>query len=313
MTNLSYQNYVGIDVSKASLDVHILPSDTHFQVTNDENGFAELLFQLMPLSNCLVVMEASGGYEKAVAHALVAMNFDTSIVNPRQVRDFAKAMNRLAKTDKIDAKVIALFAQMFNPKQRVILNENQQELAALQNRRKQLIDMIGMEKNRSEKARKTTKESIEKIVEALEDELEVINQKLKELVKEDTAYTKKSNLLTSIKGVGEVVANAVLAYMPEIGTLSSKQISALAGLAPFNRDSGTFRGKRMISGGRAPLRAALYMSTLVAIRHNKQIREFYQSLCSKGKAKKIAIVACMHKILIIMNAMIKNNKSWQYE
>jgi transposase len=303
--------YIGVDVSKASLDIYHLHDKQYTQFTNDAKGIKKLIHYLSSISSAFIVMEATGGYEKPLANAIAKAHFNAAIVNPRQIRDFAKAMGRLAKTDRIDAYVIALFAQKMQPHANVDCNENQQHLADLNARRRQLIDMITMEKNRLDKASKISKKSIERIIKALEKELEAINKELANLIQADPQKAQINALLTTIKGVGPVVAAGIIADLPELGTLGAKQISALAGLAPLNRDSGTLRGVRTIWGGRATVRCTIYMSTIVAIRHNEKIKAFYDRLCAAGKTKKSAIVACMHKLIIIMNAMIKNNQPWQ--
>jgi transposase len=255
-------------------------------------------------------MEATGGYEKQVAQSLTKAELAVCVANPRQVRDFAKAMGKLAKTDKIDAQIIALFAEKIQPHANVSCDENQQTLAENNARRRQLVDMITMEKNRLDKVSKALKKSIKRIINALEKELDTINKTLKNVIQNDEQYAKRNELLQSIKGVGPIVAASIISDLPELGRVSAKQISALAGLAPYNRDSGTLRGKRTIWGGRASIRAMLYMATLVAIKHNTQIKVFYERLCQVGKKKKVAIIACMHKLLIIMNAMVKSKQSW---
>jgi transposase len=303
--------YTGIDVSKAILDVYILPFKKYMQFKNDTKGIQKLTEKLKSFPQALIVMEATGGYEKPVSQSLQKAGLGVSVVNPRPIRDFAKALGKLAKTDRIDAEVIALFAEKMQPQASVVYNENQQKLAALNARRRQIIDMITMEKNRLDKASGELKKSIQRIIKALEKELQAINDALEESIQNDADYAQKNELLKSIKGVGSVVAAGIIADLPEIGSVSAKQITALAGLAPYNRDSGTLRGKRTIWGGRASVRTTLYMATLVATRHNPQIKSFYERLCNAGKQKKVAITACMHKLLIIMNAMIKHGELWR--
>lgn len=303
--------HIGIDVSKAILDVYILPSKKYMQFKNDIKSIKKLSEKLKSFPQASIVMEATGGYEKPVAQSLQKVGFSVSVVNPRPIRDFAKALGKLAKTDKIDAEVIALFAEKMQPQANVAYNENQQKLTELNTRRRQIIEMITMEKNRLDKASKELRKSIQRIIKALEKELQAINEALEKSIQNDADYAQKNTLLKSIKGVGTVVAAGIIADLPELGNVSAKQISALAGLAPYNRDSGTLRGKRTIWGGRAFVRTTLYMATLVATRHNPQIKIFYERLCNAGKQKKVAITACMHKLLIIMNAMIKHNESWR--
>ena len=303
--------YIGIDVSKAILDVYILPFKKYMQFKNDIKGIQKLTEKLKSFPQASIVMEATGGYEKPIAQSLQKAGLSVSVVNPRPIRDFAKALGKLAKTDRIDAEVIALFAEKMQPKANVTYNENQQKLTELNARRRQIIEMITMEKNRLDKASNELKKSIQRIIKALEKELQAINEALEKSIQNDADYAQKNALLKSIKGVGSVVAAGIIADLPELGNVGPKQISALAGLAPYNRDSGTLRGKRTIWGGRASVRTTLYMATLVATRHNPQIKSFYERLCNAGKQKKVAITACMHKLLIVMNAMIKHNESWR--
>lgn len=303
--------YIGIDVSKAILDVYFLPSKKHMQFKNDAKGIQKLNEKLKSFLQASIVMEATGGYEKPVAQSLQRAGLKVAVVNPRPIRDFAKALGKLAKTDRIDAEVIALFAEKIQPQANVTCDESQQKLAALNARRRQLIEMIRMEKNRIDKASNELKKSIQRIIKVLEKELQAINEALEKSIQDNADYSQKNKLLKSIKGVGAIVSAGIIADLPELGSVSAKQISALAGLAPYNRDSGTLRGKRTIWGGRASVRTTLFMATLVAIRHNLQIKRFYERLCRAGKQKKVAITACMHKLLIIMNAMIKHNESWQ--
>ena len=302
--------HIGIDVSKAILDVYVLPDQKYMQFKNEPGAIKQLVKKLKLFSHASIVMEATGGYEKSVVQLLQKANFRVSVINPRHIRNFAKALGKLAKTDRIDAKIIALYAAKVQPETSVIFNENQQELAELNARRRQLIEMITMEKNRLTRARPEMKKSILRVIKTLEEELKAINEALEKSIQQDADCAQKNILLKSIKGVGPVVAAGIIADLPELGKLSAKEISALAGLAPYNRDSGTLRGKRTIWGGRASVRSMLYMAALVATRHNVQIKSFYERLCNAGKQKKVAIIACMHKLLIVMNAMIKNQEPW---
>lgn len=305
------KSYIGIDISKALVDVYILPCKKYMQFKNDSKGIRKLIEKLKSFSNVSIVMEATGGYEKPIAQLLQKGDWSVSVVNPRFIRDFAKSLGKLAKTDRIDAEVIALFAEKIQPKKSRAYNENHQEIVGLNARRRQIVDMITMEKNRLDKASDKLKKSIQRIIKVLEKELQAINEALEKSIQNDADYASKNTLLKSIKGVGSIVAAGVIADLPELGSVSAKQISALAGLAPYNRDSGTLRGKRTTWGGRASVRAMLYMAALVAIRHNRQIKSFYERLCSAGKLKKVAITACMHKLLIIMNAMVKHGELWR--
>lgn len=311
MTLSSENCHIGIDVSKAILDVYILPYEKYMQFKNDPTGIKKLEKKLKSFHQALVVMESTGGYEKPLAQTLQKSGITISIVNPRHIRNFAKALGKLAKTDIIDAQTIALFAQKVQPPSSPFFNQSQQELAELNVRRRQLIDMKIMENNRLDKVSNKMKESIQFIISTIERELQKIDAKLELLIQADATYIQKNILLKSIKGVGSVVAAAIIADLPELGTLNAKQITALAGLAPYNRDSGKSRGKRSIWGGRASVRSTLYMAALVASRYNPQIKCFYERLCCAGKLKKVALTACMHKLLIIMNAMIKHQQPWQ--
>lgn len=303
--------YVGIDVSKNELDVYILPINTHVSFKNAPRGIKAVIEKLIRYPGAKVVLEATGGYEKQLAQKLDEAGIEICIVNPRQIRDFAKALGKLAKTDKIDAQVIALFAQKVQPEPRQMKSKSQTQLAELSARRRQLIDMITMEKNRLDKANGPIKKSIKKIIKALEKELAEVEDQLSKIIIEDELYASTFDNLISIPGIGKTVATALIANLPELGSLTGKQISALAGLAPFNRDSGQLRGTRAIWGGRASVRQCLYMATLVASRYNSKIKAFYQRLCLAGKPKKVALIACMRKLLICINAMVKNNSPWQ--
>lgn len=305
--------YIGIDVSKTNLDVFILPKRKYMQFGNNAADIQRLIAKVKLFSNALVVLESTGGYEVPVSNALSKEHLKVGVINPRQIRDFAKASGRLAKTDKVDAEIIALFASKMEPQPNVVYDEKQQAIAANNARRRQLIDMIIAEKNRLDKAAPEQEKSIQRILDVLENELEHIEAIQKQYVSLDETLKEKKTILTSIKGIGDITATAMLCELPELGTLTSKQVASLAGLAPFNRDSGTLKGKRTIWGGRASVRNALYMPTLVAIKHNPQLREFYQRLCGAGKAKMTALIACMRKLLVIMNAMIKKKQCWVFE
>lgn len=311
MTKKQESFYVGIDVSEHELDAYVLPEKTSGTYKNSLRGIQAIIKKIAQYPNAKVVLEATGGYEKLVADKLNQANVEVCIINPRQIRDFAKALGKLAKTDKIDAQVIALFAQKIQPEARANKSENQSKIADLSTRRKQLLDILQMEKNRIDKAKGDIKKSLSKIIKTIEKEIAVIDEKLNKLICEDEYYSKMYEHITSVPGIGEKVATSLMAHLPELGTLSSRQITALAGLAPFNRDSGTLRGLRTIWGGRAPVRSSMYMAALVATKHNPKIKAFYKRLCEAGKPKKVALTACMRKLVIIVNAMIKNNQSWQ--
>lgn len=302
--------YIGVDISKTSLDLHILPSGKYMQFKNDPKDIAKLAKKLAAFSNASIVMEATGGYEKPLARALQQAGFNIAIVNPRLIRDFANALNKKAKTDSIDAYVIALFAEKMQPKPNLAIDPNQEKIAALHIRRTQLRGMVTMEHNRLDTAPKEAIKSINRLLKALQKEMDALEKSIQSLIKADPEYTRKNALLTSVKGVGDITAAGLLATLPELGTLGHKQISSLVGLAPFNHDSGKMRGKRTIRGGRACARTTLYMATVVAVRFNPQLKDFYTRLVSAGKLKKVALTACMHKMLIILNAILKNNQPW---
>ncbi len=313
MSEREQKVYVGLDVSKACLDIYIHPMGQTIKVNNDKTGIKELVKTLSKQSVELIVLEATGGYEKTVARELEQAQFPVSVVNPRQARDFAKALGQLAKTDKVDSRMLALFANKIEPTVRPLKTLKQQDLADLKTRRRQLVDMITMEKNRLDKVSSSIRKGIEKVIKFLQKELQTMDEKLSQVIEEDPDLSKKSELLRSIKGVGPVLSATLLADLPELGTLTHKKISALVGVAPFNRDSGTFVGGRTIWGGRGSVRTSLYMAALAAAKYNPQIKIFYDRLCKAGKAKKVVLTACMHKLLIIMNAILKSGIAWNME
>lgn len=305
---------VGIDVAKATLDVQVRPSDERWSVANDEAGIRTLVEQLRAVAPTQVVLEATGGYELAVVSALAAAALPVVVVNPRQVRDFAKATGRLAKTDRLDAAVLARFAEQVRPEARPLATAEQQELDALLTRRRQLIEMLTAEKNRLGqvfvRGGKQVRKSLKTHIAFLERELRMTDTDLGELVRRSPVWRERDDLLQSAPGVGPVLSRTILAALPELGQLDRKAIAALVGVAPLNRDSGLMRGKRMIFGGRAPVRTALYMGTLTATRCNPVIKAFYQRLVAAGKPKKVALTACMRKLLIILNAMVRQGTRW---
>lgn len=310
MPEKMYKKYVGIDVSKQRLDVCVRPSDKIFAVENESIGFKLLLKTLKADEDeLLVIVESTGGYESAVVLALQAAGFAVSVVNPRQVRHFAKALGYLAKTDKIDARILAHFGEAVQPKVSIMLSKTERELAEKVDRRRQLLDMITMEKNRLGSASSEEKQ-IKKTIKFLEKQLEDLEKRMREVVSKNAAWSAKQEQLCSVKGVGEVTAISLIADLPELGHVSHKEIAALVGVAPLNRDSGTLQGQRHIWGGRCALRKQLYMATLVGVRFNPVLKDFYQKLCLAGKKKKVALVACMRKLLTILNAMIKNGTKW---
>jgi transposase len=311
MTKKSYKDYVGIDVSKKYLDVCVKSTGEYFRAENNLEGFKRIKKELKPYQPCLLIAEGSGQYERELVRAMQKADFDMAVVNPRQVRDFAKAMGRLAKTDKIDAKVIAQFGEVRQPPAMAIMNDREQELGENQQRRRQLVDMLTMEKNRYGKSGGSVKKQIKKTIDFLEKQLKEIEKKLTDGVNEDALLRGKVELLKSVVGIGEVTALSLVIDLPELGKVSRKEIAALVGVAPFNRDSGQMKGSRSIWGGRANVRSALYMGTLVATRYNSIIKAYYEKLCCAGKKKKVALIACARKLLVIMNTMVKTNTMWE--
>ena len=302
--------FVGIDVSKARLDVAVRPWGQSESVTNDEAGIKSLVKRLGEIQPALIVLEATGGVERQLTRALVNAELPVVVINPRQVRDFAKATGQLAKTDSIDALVLARFAEAVRPALRPLPDEVTLELRALIARRRQLTEMIVAERNRLGGASKTVRKRIDAHVRWLEAELQRADGDLDQSIRQSPIWQDKEDLLRSIPGIGPVISRTLLAELPELGGLNRKQIASLVGIAPLNRDSGTLRGRRAIWGGRASVRAALYMAALVASRRNSVISVFYKRLRTAGKAPKVALVACMRKLLTIINSMINHKTRW---
>jgi transposase len=310
MNNNKYNFYIGVDVSKKSLDIAFAGRKV-FQIENNISGYKEFLKQIPKGEGVLVVMEASGGYERNVACWLMERGIATSVVNAKRVRDYAKAAGRLAKTDSIDATIIMQYGQTFNPKPQTMQKKEIVNLEMLTKRRAQIVRLITLEKQHLETAPEKMRRRIEKHIRELEKDLKAIEFEQEEAIKEDNGLVEKMERIDEIQGVGKVTAMTVLTELPEIGTLTKKEVAALTGVAPFNRDSGMLRGKRTTYGGRQVLRSVLYMAVLSAKKHNPVIKAFYDRLITAGKAKKVAIVACMRKLIIIINAMIKNEQRWQ--
>lgn len=302
--------FVGIDVSKAGLDVAVRPMGSREFVANDAAGIEILVERLRELQPALIVLEATGGVERAVTRALASAEFPVVVINPRQVRDFAKATGQLAKTDTIDAAVLARFGEAVRPALRPLPDEVTWELRAVVTRRRQLTEMIVAETNRLSGASKAVRKRINAHLRWLEAELKRADKDLDQSIRQSPIWRENEDLLRSVPGMGPVISRTLLAELPELGRLNRKQIAALVGVAPLNRDSGTLRGRRSIWGGRATVRAALYMGALVASRRNAVIQTFYRRLRNAGKAPKIALVACMRKLLTILNAMIKHKTHW---
>jgi transposase len=301
--------FVGIDVSKAQLDIALRP-EGGFRVPHTEAGIGQLVDRLRRVGPALIVLEATGGLELPLTGGLAAAGLPVLVVNPRQIRDFAKASGQLAKTDTLDAQLLAHFAAAMRPTPRPLPDEQAQALAALLARRRQLIEMLVAEKNRLAGARPAIRKSLQAHIAWLAHEVAQTETDLTQAIRQSPVWREKEELLRSTPGVGPVLCTTLLANLPELGTLTRKQIAALVGVAPLNRDSGTLRGKRTVWGGRAQVRTALYMATLVATRFNPVIQAFYQRLCAVGKAKKVALTACMRKLLTILNAMLKHRTPW---
>lgn len=299
--------FVGIDVSKDRLDVALRPSDESFSTENSAAGIAELRQRLQALRPVLVVLEASGGYEAAVA-AELALDVPVAVVNARQVRDFAKATGQLAKTDAIDARVLARFADVVRPEPRPLRDEQTRQLVDLVHRRRQLVEMIVAETNRRGLATAAIRRRIDEHVKWLRRELKHVDTDIDTAIKNSTAWRVNDDLLQNVKGVGSTTTATLIALLPELGRMNRKQIAALVGLAPFNRDSGTRRGTRFIAGGRAAVRSALYMAALTAVRWNPTLRAFYCRLLAAGKPKKLALLAAARKLLTILNAIARDRQ-----
>ena len=305
------KQWVGIDVCQKYLDVYVRPLEKLFQVKNNQVGISSLVSTLRNIQPELIVLEATGGMEVDAVIKLTQAGLAVAVINPRQARDFAKATGQLAKTDAIDARALAHFADAIRPQVRPISDESSRQLEDLVQRRRQISDMITAEKNRRRGKTNSVKASIDEHIEWLEQQLKEIESQIKSAIAINKDWKQKMSLLISVPGIGEVVAMTLISSLPELGNISHKSISYLVGVAPLNKDSGKFRGKRRIWGGRVKVRCVLYMATLVAVRFNPVIKTFYERLLNKGKLKKVAITACMHKLLIILNAMMKNNQSWQ--
>jgi len=307
------RNCIGVDISKRSFDVYVLETNKAFQMQNSSEGItrcAKLCHEILPE---LIVMEATGGYEMLLASHLQAEGFPVAIVNPRRIRDFAKALGQMAKTDKIDAKIIAKFAATLEPMPHEFIDDNSRKLKALISRRKQLLQMHTAEVNRREHAlEKEIKQSIKAIITAIETQLQNVDKEIDDAIKEAPELKQKTEFLQSVPGIGKTTAHMLVAELPELGLLNRRQIAALVGVAPINRDSGVFRGKRMTGGGRKQVRTKLYMPTLVATQFNPVIKKYYRNLVDeRGKCKMVALTAAMRKLLCIMNTMLKNSQYWQ--
>jgi transposase len=301
---------VGIDISKDSLDVAVHASSQQWRFSNDTAGITHLCKMLKKLNPALIVFEATGGYEMPLYLSLDEASLPVAPVNPRQVRDFAKSTGKLAKTDSLDARIIAHFGYAIQPAPHHV--PDTQELKVVLSRRIQLLEMVTMETNRLRGTPKALKRRIEAHVAWLRQELDDTDGELRRIIENDPVWREKDNLLQSTPGVGPTLSGTLIAQLPELGALDRRQIAALVGVAPLNRDSGVMHGRRIIWGGRPHVRAVLYMSTLVATRYNPVIRDFYMRLCSAGKRKKVALIACMRKLLTILNSMLKHRAPWAH-
>ena len=306
------RTFVGIDIAKDQVDVHVRPTDERFQLSRTDAGLAELVARLQPLGPQLVVLEATGGYEIPVAAVLASAGVPVAVVNPRQIRDYARATGQLAKTDALDARLMARFAEAVQPEVRPLPTPEAQALGDLVTRRRQLVDMLGAERNRHQQARDLRlQRRIATHIRWLTTALAEIEADLATRIRSSPIWRERDDLLHSVPGVGDVTAYTLIADLPELGHLDRRKIAALVGVAPFNRESGHWRGRRMIAGGRPAVRSVLYMATLTAVRFNPAIAQFYQRLVAAGRPKKVALTAAMRKLLTILNAMLRDQRPWQ--
>jgi transposase len=303
--------FVGIDVSKARLEVAVRPGKEAWGVSNDAEGIAQLAETLRKYQPTLIVLEATGGYEISAVVGLVEAELTVAVVNPRQTRDFAKALGKMAKTDRVDAQMLAHFADAVRPEPRALPDEEARALHAVVVRRRQVIEMLAAEKNRLYVTHRSLQPAVERHIEWLEGELDQLDRQIGDALKQSPIWREKDNLLQSVPGVGPVLSCTLLSELPELGTLNRKKIAALVGVTPFHRESGQWQGKRTIWGGRASVRCALYMAALSASQHNPIIRRFYERLIQAGKPKKVALTACMRKLLTILNSMVYRGQHWQ--
>jgi len=309
---MTSEKFVGIDVSKRWLEVRVHGEEESRQIGNDPDGFRHLIEWLQQVQPVLIVFEATGGYENRAVKALSAAGFCVAVVNPTRVRRFAEALGILAKTDKIDAEVIAHFASVVRPARNAQQTPLEEQLSAFVERRRQLLVTLVAEKNRLSTCPEVVRADIEALITFLEERIEQLGDEIRTCILQNAEWQERAEVIDSAPGVGEVTASTLVAELPELGKLNGQKIAALVGLAPFNRDSGPKRGKRRIFGGRAGIRKTLYMATLSATRFNPVIRAFYQSLLKRGKEKKVALIACMRKLLVILNAMVRKGERWHF-
>jgi transposase len=304
-------DWIGIDVSKDTLEVYLLRTQQAHRFSNSDSGLEALTQMLLTQPQPAVVCQASGGYELNLALRLHQLDLRLSIVNPRAVRDLAKGLGKLAKTDALDAQMIARYGEIAQPPPTVLASATEQELKAWITRRQQLVEMLTAEKNRRKQLQGIGRDEVSAHIDWLQERIKQLDEKIKQLSESTPPQQARKAILQSVKGIGSLISASLLVLLPELGQLNRRAIAALVGVAPFSRDSGRFRGKRHIWGGRAAVRSLLYMATLSALRSNPPIRAYYHHLLAKGKPKKVAIVACMRKLLVCLNAMVKNNQPWQ--
>ncbi len=304
------ETFVGIDVSKARLDVAVYEPAAAWQVENTEAGLATLMERLQTLTPTLIVLEATGGYENLLVAELATAHLPVVITNPRRVRNFARSTGKLAKTDKLDARMLAHFAAAIRPEPRPLASEQEEQLKALLTRRHQMVDMLTVEKNRRHTVRASLRADLDEHIAWLTEKLAKLDQEIDQFIQGSPLWVEKATLLNTVPGVGRITTSTLLAMLPELGTLNRQEIAALVGVAPLNRDSGKKTGRRHVSGGRAAVRTVLYMAALSASKHNPTIRTFYEHLIQQGKEKKVALTACMRKLLVILNAMLRAKRVW---
>lgn len=305
--------FVGIDVSKTWLDIAVHEATETWRAGNDDEGIANLVKRLKQLKPTLVVLEATGGYEMQLVAELAHASLPIVVTNPRKVRAFARSTGKLAKTDKLDAKLLAHFAAAIRPAVRSLPSEEEEQLTGLLVRRRQLVDMLTVEKNRLHTVRPALRDDIKEHIAWLQAKLSKMDEEIDQFIKKSTLWKEKDAILRSTPGVGRVTSCTLLAMLPELGTLNRQEIAALVGVAPVNKDSGRKQGKRRVYGGRATVRSVLYMAALSAKRCNPRIKEFYEGLLRRGKEKKVALTACMRKLIVILNAMMRLNQPWRTE
>ena len=305
--------FIGIDVSKAQLDIAVHAQSTQWQTANTEAGIVELVQRLQALAPTLIVLEATGGFELRLVAELAAAQMPIVVTNPRRVRAFARSTGQLAKTDKLDAQMLAHFAAVLRPPVRPLPTDQEEQLTALLTRRRQLVEMLTIEKNRLHTTRPSMRSKIEAHIKWMTQELDALDDEIDQFIQGSALWQEKATLLKSVPGIGRITTSTLLAMLPELGTLNRQEIAALVGVAPVNKDSGRKHGKRRIFGGRAHVRSVLYMAALSATQRNPKIKKFYEHLLKQGKEKKVALTACMRKLLVIVNAMLRTKQAWRTE